>query len=210
MDVVWALFHVTDNSDGVAAICEAGFVPKLIRLLDVDNGDVTLPVLRTIGNIAAGSDDVVDVILNANLLEYMQPLLSDSRPKIALEAVFLIGNITAGNTQQLQFVIDGGLFEDIRDILMSGDEQLMREAARAVANATINATPDQIHYFVKSINIFRPFCNLVRLNDPKVDLMVKDALFDVLKIGGWDMLTMSKDDTDVSHMLNQIQSMSIK
>lgn len=162
-------------------------MPSLIRLLDREENDIIVPALRGIRSIVSGSDAHVDVALNAGLLKYLKKFLSDSTSSRVEKVVFAISNITVGKAQHIQAVIDAGIFEDIRNVLTDGDIGAKKEAAIALRNTSHSGTPEQILYLFQRVGILEPFCDLIHLNDEQVDSMVKDGLYDFIKIAGTDI-----------------------
>lgn len=166
--------------------------------------------MRGIRNIVSGSDAQVDVALKAGVLEHMKKLLNDSDSKMVENAAFTISNITAGNTQQIQAVIDAGIFENIRNLLVHDDICVVREAALAIANTSSSGTPKQILYLCERVGILKPFCDLIRLNDEQLDLVVKDGLNDFLNIAGTDILTLRVAEKRVSDLSSTIENIKLK
>lgn len=56
-DICWAFSYVTDDSkEGFKTIIESGVLPKLIQLIEHQDLSISVPCLRTLGNILTGSD----------------------------------------------------------------------------------------------------------------------------------------------------------
>jgi importin subunit alpha-2 len=57
-DVVWAFSYTTDaGKESFKTIIDTGMLPKLIILMETDDLSVSVPALRTIGNILTGTDE---------------------------------------------------------------------------------------------------------------------------------------------------------
>jgi hypothetical protein len=57
-DICWAFSYVTDEGkDGFKTIIESNVVGRIIQLLEHQNLSISVPCLRTIGNLLTGSDE---------------------------------------------------------------------------------------------------------------------------------------------------------
>lgn len=57
-DICWALSYLSDGAkDHISDLLREDLLKKLIVLLNHENVAITIPCLRTIGNIVTGSDD---------------------------------------------------------------------------------------------------------------------------------------------------------
>lgn len=167
--------------------------------------------MRSVRSIVSGNDAQVDTVLEAGFLNHMEKLLNDRSSKIVETALFTISNVTAGNAQQIQAVIDAGIFEHIRNVMVHahGDICTQREAAYVIANTTESGTPEQIRYLFQRVGILKPFCNLIHLNDDQLRLVVKDGLFDFLKIAGTDIFTDPIGENCVSDLSINIKDLKL-
>lgn len=128
--------------------------------------------------------------MEAGFLNHMKKLLNDSRSKIVKNAAFAISKFTAGTRKQVQAVIDAGLFEDLCNVMVDGDIRAKIEAAYAVANTADCGTSEQIRYLFHRVGILKPFCDLIGSKDEQLDMIVKDGMFNFLKIAGTEILTL--------------------
>lgn len=187
-----------------------GCVPDLIRLLSRDETDIVHPVLRAICNIVSGTNEQVNVALEAGLLKHMKKFLNDSRPKIVENAAFVISNITAGNSGQIQAVLDAGLFEEIRHLMVNGDDRAKKEAAYAIANTSDSGTPEQVRYLFQRLAILEPFSELILSKDEQLGTIVRNGVYDFLKIGGPEILKHPDAGSYESDLSAQIKETKLK
>lgn len=212
-NAAWAIAYASDDDDDddrrIDAVIKAGCVPSLIRLLDRDENDIIVPALRGIRSIVSGGDAHVDVALEAGLLKYLKKFLSDSTSSRVEKVVFTISNITVGNAKHIQAVIDAGIFDDIRNVMIYGDIGAKKEAAFALRNTSQNGTPEQIIYLFQRVGILEPFCDLIHLNDEQIDSMVKDGLYDFIKIAGTDIFKLQNNENCVTHLSDKVEEIKL-
>lgn len=106
----------------------------------------------------------------------MRKLLHSAKINIVKEAAWTISNITAGNAGQIQTVIDAGLFSDICEVLQGSDYRSQKEAAWVVTNVTSSGTEQQILYLIEHVGILKPFCELMKIKDPRGILVILSGL----------------------------------
>ncbi len=116
----------------------------------------SLPTLRAIGNIAAGSDTQIDSVLVVGAWPLLAKLLVYSKMKIVEEAAWTASNIAAGNTIQIQALITNNVVRLLVDVLGKGDFKCRKEAAWAITNITLGNKSMAIleQYFSTDVRFF--------------------------------------------------------
>ena len=107
-------------------------------------------------------------MVSAGALPYLKKLLSHSKPNIVKEACWTISNITAGTTEQVEKVINEGIYKDIASILAGMDHKSQKEAAWVVTNTATSGQPQQISKILSDNQILKPYCELLKVNDPRM------------------------------------------
>jgi len=152
------------------------------------NTSVKTPALRTIGNLVTGDDLQTQIILNFNVLPCLLALLGDQKRAIRKETCWAISNITAGNAIQIQAVIDANIIPPLISILRNGVFEIQKEATWAISNATSGGADEQIRYLA-SQGVIAPFCDLFACPDPRVAMVVLEAIENILRVGKSDAVT---------------------
>jgi hypothetical protein len=79
VDAAWALSYLSDGDDDrIEHIVHT--TPVLIALLESNAANVTLPALRTLGNIVTGSELQTQMVIDAGLLQHALKILES--PKV--------------------------------------------------------------------------------------------------------------------------------
>jgi len=94
--------------------------PNVLFRLQYDK--VELSLLRYLGNLISGPDDITQMILNAGLLKYLSIFLSKgSLDTIIKEVCWIISNITAGTQEQIKEVIKSDILPIINNKIKCGN-----------------------------------------------------------------------------------------
>ncbi|CAL9243183.1 unnamed protein product, partial [Arabidopsis halleri] len=179
-----ALCHLSDGSeDGIQSVIEAGFVPKLVQILQHPSPVVLVPALRTIGTIVAGNNHQTQCVINCGALPIISNLLTGNyENNIKNLACWVISNITAGTTEQIHSLIDANLIPTLVNLAQNTDFYMKKEAVWAILNVTLNGSHDQIKYMVKQ-SCIKPLCDILVCPDLRTILKCLDGLENILKAG---------------------------
>ena len=92
-------------------------VPRLVTLLRHNDMIISVPSLRTLGNILTARDDYAQVAIECGVLEAFTQLLDHPKKAIRKEICWSISNVTAGNAEQIQRCINIGLIDKIINLM---------------------------------------------------------------------------------------------
>jgi hypothetical protein len=99
IDVCWAMSYLSDGGEErIPYILETGVLPRLIQLLRHNNIAISVPCLRTIGNVVTGDDTQTQLVIDAGALQALNDLISHPKKTVRKEVCWSISNITAGST----------------------------------------------------------------------------------------------------------------
>jgi len=179
-DCCWTLSYMTDyDGDDVRirhdlplVMIECGVVDVLVRILSDAagthyNAHVKHPALRTIGNLATGTDRVTTLMLHRHgFMHAINALLtvdsnhgntSSSSSTIRRETLWLISNITAGPPTQIEWIVAyPGLLRRITHMLLVDgvdDDSVLKEGIWVLSNATSGGSAPQIAAIVEADGI---------------------------------------------------------
>ncbi|CAL9242812.1 unnamed protein product [Arabidopsis halleri] len=125
--VCWAISYLCDGSeDGIQSVIEAGFVPKLVKVLRHPSKYVLAPVLRTIGTIVTGNNHQSQSVIDANLIPPLVNLAQNAEFEIKKEAVWAISNATVGGSpNQIKYLVKQGCIKPLCDLLVCSDLRII-------------------------------------------------------------------------------------
>jgi len=150
------------------------------------NASIQTPALRTVGNIATGDDKQTEAVIAAGVLPHLGALMRASKKGLRKEAVWTISNITAGTKAQIEAVKSAGILPELVRLLAEGEWEIKKEAMWAVSNYCSGGTKEQIRFLVRASKAMKPLCDCLTITDPKLLVVVLDALFAILKTGSSD------------------------
>jgi len=184
--------------DVALVLLDSGIVDILIELLFHESDLVVHPALRTIGNIATGSDTVTNKLLQkAGIMEAIARLMQKtSKLAIKRETLWLISNITAGDIHHVDLVVKNPkVLHNVVDVILAEEQDCVRkEAVWALSNATANYDIDQIRLIVQCRGIdalvhWLRHCQEERRYG-RVTTVCIDGLHNILRCGLMDALGM--------------------
>ncbi|CAI9768906.1 unnamed protein product [Fraxinus pennsylvanica] len=186
-DACWALSYLSDGTnDKIQAVVEAGVCTRLVELLLHPSPTVTVPALRTVGNIVTGDDAQTQFVIDNQVLPCLYQLLTQNHKKsIKKEACWTISNITAGNRAQIQAVIEANIILPLVHLLQHAEFDIKKEAAWAISNATSGGSHEQIR-FLANQGCIKPLCDLLSCPDPRIVTVCLEGLENILKVGETD------------------------
>ena len=139
-DVCWAMSYLSDGGDErIPAIIETGVLQRLVQLMQHPNVAISVPSLRTVGNIVTGDDAQTQLVIEAGALDALNDLIYNKKKTIRKEVCWSLSNITAGSSSQIQQCLDLGIIDKLIMILLNDDTEIKKEAVWAVSNCTASA-----------------------------------------------------------------------
>lgn len=157
-------------------------LPKLISLMEFPDLAVSVPALRTIGNILTGNDDETQACIDAGVLQSMMRLIEHQKKAVRKEVVWSVSNITAGHSKQVDMTIACGLFDKLIYLMLHDDPMIRKEAIWAVANATAGCSEATMDELVKR-NIIVALGSGLKFEDPRTIFVALEGLAKVLSVG---------------------------
>ena len=151
-----------------------------------------MAILRTLGNVATGSDEQLNYLISINAIPYLEKSLSRNQKTVRREACWVLSNITAGSTFAITAVL--GRMELVRELVNILDNDLpniKEEALYALVNATENGEKAALAGLYREVELVRHISDMVKeCKDVSAQETALECLGYVLELGS--KLTESK------------------
>jgi len=141
------------------------------------------PALRVIGNVATGSDQHTDVVVQCGILNHMPALLSHTKSSIRKEALWLLSNVAAGTKAQLQAVLEAGVIPRTLELATTDNSDVRKEAVWVISNATVGGNREQLKFVAGQGAVATLAQVLDQMHDSTTLTAALDALTSFLKSG---------------------------
>lgn len=147
-DACWALSYLSDGTnDQIEEIVSSGALPHMMRFLKQDERALIIPALRTVGNIATGTDAQTQHLLDLGLLDELARLLSveHQRQTIIKEACWTVSNIASGSPAQVEAMFAHPTLVEITLVCGARSQQdIAREVGWAFLNVAATTEPQKM------------------------------------------------------------------
>lgn len=178
-DLLWALSYITEH--GVEhielneAICEL-----LVTLACNSEMSVSIPALRTIGNVASSSMAYTSVFIDIGILNKLKELLNHPANSIRREICFVIRSMCAKRNGIMQQVILSGILPKVITLAPRGDFLLQKEAMRLLVSICDHCSLD-IKPHVLDMGISTPLTEGLKSEDKQTRIMCTEGLRGMFK-----------------------------
>lgn len=152
LDILWALSYLSEgDKDCIQKFVDTGIVNSLMRVVGYySNNAALLPLslLRTMGNIVAGSVQQTQAVLDSGFARHLISLLGSPSKEIQRESAWMCANIAAGTSSQLNELlnerVNGGILWSLCQLAVKGKTYAIRKEAQ-FAICEIVKTGDKHH-----------------------------------------------------------------
>lgn len=182
----WILAYISDNGNFHTKILEMELIPQLIAFVQAQSEGVRRPALRCVGNLATGDDEQTQELLDAGLLNFLSPLISEKNSS-RKEAIWCLSNITAGNRQQVLTVFSHPISRELMKTMNDCDLEIRREAVWAASNAFHTMERAEVAEVV-ALGVLESLVETLQCRDPRMLLVTIEAVLNLLKNGDDSLL----------------------
>ncbi|KAG0164608.1 hypothetical protein DFQ30_009704 [Apophysomyces sp. BC1015] len=170
-EICWVMSYLTAGSEQFRQeIMQEGFSSPLVKDLEMlaDKGPEVLPVLRTLGNLAGGPDEYIELLLQQDrFISTVIQLTYSERRVVKKEALWVLSNITASQHPDIiQAVEDENAIPHLTDLVSHSAYDIRKGAAFCLMN--IAAYGERHMQSLPHRELLPAFLDLIRSQDAEL------------------------------------------
>ncbi|KAJ6242957.1 importin alpha [Anaeramoeba flamelloides] len=132
----------TISNPQISKLITLDFCKYLVALLK-SSKSLILPVLRTFGNIVAGSDEATQCVIESGFFPVIYKFLEKKPRSIRYEICYTLSNICLGTNEQRESLINENLIPILIDIGKNDVQFVKKEAIWTLVNICLKGTDKQ-------------------------------------------------------------------
>nr|VZI27956.1 unnamed protein product [Spirometra erinaceieuropaei] len=137
-NITWVMVNLCRNKDPpppVSTIQE--LLPALLYLItNTTDNQILVDTVWAISYLTDGGNYLISMVIDAEIVPHLVPLLSHPNFKVQTAALRAVGNIVTGTDQQTQVVLDCGALSHFHHLLNHPKEKINKEAVWFLSNIT--------------------------------------------------------------------------
>lgn len=113
---MWGFSFVTRDSQQscINQLVESGVVPRLVQLLEHEKVQVSVPTVRTVGNILASEEPrCSQAVIQAGILQVYARLIDHPKQIMRKEIAWSLANVTAESAEMVQECLKVGIIQSL-------------------------------------------------------------------------------------------------
>lgn len=196
----------------VQEVLQMDITEDLFKCLKFDSRRLKNATLKTIGNILYESDQQVQVLMNAGLVEAVYPLLSDAHQLVRNQASFVFANLLGGTSEQVKEIIDwcnGQVVKTLMELVKRDHPDVSEQALYALCNACDSGNMQEVTYLVK-LGLIDLLVDQLRVQtNVTIVTACLSAIDNILKEGEDMMMGTDPEENPFFVALNECDGMSL-
>jgi len=167
----------------VDCFLQIGNVQRLVELISNDDQDLVSPALGASINISAGTDEQTRSLVSCNILNILCKLMKQPSRKLRVDIMILISNVAACTCEEVGLIVESGILEEVSILFKRKDTalDLKKEAVWVFTNAVDKGLEHHREYFVETLEIVRPLCEMLKCHDQKIISLAIQCLFQTVE-----------------------------
>jgi importin subunit alpha-1 len=170
-DCLWGLSKMSESESPeiLNKFIHPGVIDYLLGL-DYSRQITSIPVIRIFGNLLASTPDLVDSLINAGCINFLEKFIFNKHSQIKRESLWAISNIAAGTKGQVLTLVKSGLLTKIYLLVRDPDLDVVQECAWIIGNCIGNG---DLEVCLKLLETKVIDCILEALSNNKTPFVIK-------------------------------------
>ncbi|VDL57529.1 unnamed protein product [Hymenolepis diminuta] len=137
-NITWVMVNLCRSKDPPPPIETINeLLPALLYLItNTSDNQILVDTVWAISYLTDGGNFLISMVINAEIVPHLVPLLSHPNFKVQTAALRAVGNIVTGTDQQTQVVLDCGALSHFPQLLKHPKEKINKEAVWFLSNIT--------------------------------------------------------------------------
>ncbi|OMJ88870.1 hypothetical protein SteCoe_9071 [Stentor coeruleus] len=134
--IQFIMLLIRKDNEKIDFISHSIFLNKCFELWDIR--ELSIMILRLCANISCGNNSHLQILLDLNILDYLEKSLIGNQNSYEITQVFFcLSNIAAGNTSQVKAISNHSMFFISLNGILCEDEKVQEEATYYLRNFTM-------------------------------------------------------------------------
>ena len=118
-------------------------MPLLIKLIDHPSVSISVPALRTIGNVVSSDQaEISNAAIEAGIVPLLATLLDHPKPILRKECTWTLANVLAESVENVKMCLQANIIQGLILHLQHDMDMVRRECVWALTNSIQKATPE--------------------------------------------------------------------
>lgn len=181
---LWVVSHISDgNCNCIQTLINNKIINNVLKYANYKNSKISLPAIRTLGNITAGTCEQTQKLLDKGLLDiFYSQFEKTSKTDVKKYILWGVSNLTAGTRSQISIVTSHPLLIQTLNSINFFDPHIQKEAITVLYNIVSLGTLPSVMALV-NVGVIKQTTEFLEYSsDPEMICKVLGSLIKILKI----------------------------
>lgn len=151
VDAIWGLSYASDGGipSNIMILGVENIVPRLLELATHEQHKISLPAIRTIGNIATGPLEHIKPFIDTGLIDILKSTLGNEEHLLRKESAWTLSNLTCENVEIAGLIIQADIIGMLIYLIKSDKDQVKQESLYCISHIAMLKNSEQVFHLVE-------------------------------------------------------------